>query len=172
MLHQAHGIVGKKGVLWWQIHRLLGAADRHYFLENVDSLLNSPASQRGRDFAIMLASVSDLGYAVEWRVVNAADYGFPQSAAGSIVVAWPPAADGGGRTCSREGVLARALPVLPPSDPTPFGLDREADLTLDDDLVRLTDTFGRGRSPSPFLNCGLMVQRSLDAQRRGRLRRP
>ena len=26
----------------------------------------------------MLASVADLGYSVEWRVVNAADYGFPQ----------------------------------------------------------------------------------------------
>ncbi len=47
-------------------------------LENVDRLLKSPASQRGRDFAIMLASLADLGYIVEWRVINAADYGLPQ----------------------------------------------------------------------------------------------
>ena len=49
-----------------------------FFLENVDRLLKSPSTNRGRDFAIMLASVADLGYSVEWRVVNAADYGFPQ----------------------------------------------------------------------------------------------
>jgi len=48
------------------------------FLENVDRLLKSPAKQRGRDFAIMLSSLASLGYAVEWRIINAADYGFPQ----------------------------------------------------------------------------------------------
>jgi DNA (cytosine-5)-methyltransferase 1 len=53
-------------------------APKYLFLENVDRLLKSPATQRGRDFAIMLASLSDLGYAVEWRVINAADYGMPQ----------------------------------------------------------------------------------------------
>ena len=47
-------------------------------LENVDRLLKSPTSQRGRDFAIMLESLNELGYAVEWRVINAADYGMPQ----------------------------------------------------------------------------------------------
>ena len=53
-------------------------ADGHLFLENVDRLIKSPTGQRGRDFAVMLASLADLGYEVEWRVVNAADYGFPQ----------------------------------------------------------------------------------------------
>ena len=47
-------------------------------LENVDRLLKSPSKQRGRDFAIMLSSLAKLGYAAEWRVINAADYGFPQ----------------------------------------------------------------------------------------------
>jgi DNA (cytosine-5)-methyltransferase 1 len=46
--------------------------------ENVDRLLKSPATQRGRDFAVMLASLTDLGYVAEWRVINAADYGMPQ----------------------------------------------------------------------------------------------
>src|SRR5581483_2015285 len=81
-LNQAEGLVGKKGVLWWQIHRILeekkSKRPHHLILENVDRLLKSPASRRGRDFAVMLASLSDLGYAVEWRVINAADYGFPQ----------------------------------------------------------------------------------------------
>ena len=78
----AHGIAGKKGVLWWSIHSILEKkgrnAPKYLMLENVDRLIKSPATQRGRDFAIMLASLSDLGYAVEWRVINAAEYGMPQ----------------------------------------------------------------------------------------------
>lgn len=75
----AKGIEGKKGVLWWEIRRIL---ERHrppfVLLENVDRLLKSPSKQRGRDFAVMLACFRDLGYNVEWRVINAADYGFSQ----------------------------------------------------------------------------------------------
>ena len=80
-LHNSKGLKGKKGVLWWAIHRILEYKKnkpKYLFLENVDRLLKSPASQRGRDFAVMLQSLNDLGYAVEWRVVNAAEYGMPQ----------------------------------------------------------------------------------------------
>ena len=78
-LSQATGIHGKKGVLWWQIERLLYLKRPSYiFLENVDRLLKSPISRRGRDFAVMLSCLARLGYEVEWRVINAADYGFPQ----------------------------------------------------------------------------------------------
>ena len=87
-LNQAHGIEGKKGVLWWSIYRILEEKrPRLVFLENVDRLLKSPATQRGRDFAIILACLSDLGYLVEWRVVNAADYGFPQRRRRVFIVA-------------------------------------------------------------------------------------
>ncbi len=75
----ARGIQGQKGVLWWEIRRMLERDNPPFvLLENVDRLLKSPASQRGRDFAIMLACFRDLDYCVEWRVINAADYGFPQ----------------------------------------------------------------------------------------------
>src|SRR3989344_785768 len=81
-LSHAAGLVGKKGVLWWEIYRILrdkgGKAPSFLMLENVDRLLKSPVAERGRDFAIMLASLAELGYAVEWRVINAADYGMPQ----------------------------------------------------------------------------------------------
>lgn len=81
-LSSADGIIGKKGVLWWQIYRILKESGKnspsYLMLENVDRLLKSPASQRGRDFAIILSSLNDLGYAVEWRVINAAEYGMPQ----------------------------------------------------------------------------------------------
>ena len=75
----AEGIEGKKGVLWWQIRDTLEAKQPKFvLLENVDRLLKSPANQRGRDFGVMLACFNDLGYSVEWRVINAADYGFAQ----------------------------------------------------------------------------------------------
>ena len=78
-LNQALGIEGRKGVLWWQIHRMLTMKRPPFlFLENVDRLLKSPTGQRGRDFGVMLVTLANLGYEVEWRVVNAADYGFPQ----------------------------------------------------------------------------------------------
>ncbi len=76
---KAKGIHGKKGVLWWDIHKIVKKnKPSMVLLENVDRLLKSPGSQRGRDFAIMLKSLNDLGYVVEWRTINAADYGFPQ----------------------------------------------------------------------------------------------
>lgn len=75
----AKGIEGKKGVLWWQIRDILEIKKpRFVLLENVDRLLKSPSSQRGRDFGVILACFNDLGYTVEWRVINAADYGFAQ----------------------------------------------------------------------------------------------
>lgn len=73
------GIEGKKGVLWWEIRKFLERDNpRFVLLENVDRLLKSPAKQRGRDFGVMLGCFRDLGYNVEWRVINAADYGFSQ----------------------------------------------------------------------------------------------
>lgn len=78
-LSSSHGIEGKKGVLWWQINEILKVKKSPFvLLENVDRLVKSPARQRGRDFGIMLRCLSDLGYAMEWRVINAADYGHPQ----------------------------------------------------------------------------------------------
>lgn len=73
------GIEGKKGVLFWQIIRAINQIKPKYLiLENVDRLLKSPSKQRGRDFAVMLAAFNQLDYSVEWRVINAADYGCSQ----------------------------------------------------------------------------------------------
>lgn len=73
------GIDGQKGALWWEIRDILCAKRPPYvLLENVDRLLKSPSNQRGRDFGIILRCFHDLGYALEWRVINAADYGYAQ----------------------------------------------------------------------------------------------
>lgn len=78
-LSNSKGIEGKKGVLWWAIADVLKEKKPPFvLLENVDRLLLSPAKQRGRDFGIILRSFMDNGYAVQWRVINAGEYGLPQ----------------------------------------------------------------------------------------------
>ena len=78
----AKGIKGKKGVLWWDIYEVLKIKKPDYVLfENVDRLLASPgvsSNQPGRDFGIILRSLSDLGYGASWKMINAANYGYPQ----------------------------------------------------------------------------------------------
>ena len=85
----ATGIEGKKGVLWWDIRDVLIAKKPKFvLLENVDRLLKSPAKQRGRDFGVILACFNDLGYNVEWRVITASDYGFPQKRKRTFIFAY------------------------------------------------------------------------------------
>ena len=69
---------GKRCSFWEIMNIVNSRKPRFVLLENVDRLLKSPAKQRGRDFSIMLASFRDAGYVVEWRVINAADYGNSQ----------------------------------------------------------------------------------------------
>ena len=78
-LASSKGLEGKKGILWWSIREILEEKKPSFvLLENVDRLLKSPAKQRGRDFGVILACFRDEGYTVEWRVINAAEYGYQQ----------------------------------------------------------------------------------------------
>ncbi len=88
-LSNSKGIEGKKGVLWWAINDILKVKKPPFvLLENVDRLLISPAKQRGRDFGIILRSFLDNGYAVEWRVINAGEYGHPQKRRRTYIFAY------------------------------------------------------------------------------------
>lgn len=162
-LKHAAGLEGKKGVLWWQIHRILkGHRPGYFLLENVDRLLKSPAGQRGRDLAVMLASLADLGYAVEWRVVNAADYGMPQRRRRVFICGYR---NGTGLERQlramkskvdwivHEGVFAEAFPSVEKDQ-------GRSELVLEGDLVTLSADFNKLRkAKSPFLNAGVMVGR-------------
>lgn len=157
-LNQAAGLVGKKGVLWWQIHRLLRMLKRRrrparwVVLENVDRLLRSPANQRGRDFAIMLASLVDLGYEVEWRVINASDYGLPQRRRRVFIVgrlADDVRADGND-VVFRDGLLANAFRVAPPDG---LGLHLRP-FEMAGGLDLLTRDFGRDADSRRFGTAG------------------
>lgn len=150
-LSRAGGIEGKKGVLWWQIRRLLAMKKPKYvLLENVDRLLKSPASQRGRDFAIMLSCLAGLGYSVEWRVINAADYGMPQRRRRVYIYAvqteehWDLQ-----QRLTSAGVMARAFPL---ADSEFKGSYR----SIDFDPYKVSSEFGRGEKTSFFLNAGVM----------------
>ncbi len=163
-LNQAHGIIGKKGVLWWQIYRLLkmkaDSRPRFVLLENVDRLLKSPGRQRGRDFAIILSCFRNLGYAVEWRVVNAADYGFPQKRRRVFMAAQRTEYLSPLRSpmeVVRHGILGRGLPVVP-SEALP-GLEEALleSFELPEDPHEATIRFGIDEEQHEFKNAGMMV---------------
>jgi DNA (cytosine-5)-methyltransferase 1 len=155
-LNASKGLEGKKGVLWWDIHRLVEhKRPKLIFLENVDRLLKSPASQRGRDFAIMLKTLGDLGYAIEWRVVNAAEYGFAQRRIRVFIVATRLDLIGADKKIkpeehiARNGILARAFPVNIPS------IIKEIEISQTPDF--LTSNFGIDLKKSPFENAGVFL---------------
>ena len=167
-LRQAAGLAGKKGVLWWQIHRILSGKKRKpafLLLENVDRLLKSPAKQRGRDFAVMLASLGDLGYVVEWRVINAADYGMPQRRRRVFFLGYHKTSPLAQQIKAMadplewvldEGVMAQAFPTSPKTthDPELF--------PIAGDLAQVSKRFNTTtRTTSPFLNSGILVGRKV-----------
>lgn len=154
-LSHAAGLEGKKGVLWWAIRDILKEKRPPYImLENVDRLLKSPAKQRGRDFGIMLSSLAKLDYFVEWRVVNAADYGMPQRRRRVFILAYHKDSPVG-RLASqahpvnwltRDGICARAFP----GDAKPARVERA---TLYRSLAQMTKEF-----VYDFKNSGLMSE--------------
>lgn len=166
-LKNSGGIEGKKGVLWWQICRILlncRHKPKYLFLENVDRLLKSPASQRGRDFAIILSSLSDLGYDVEWRVINAAEYGMPQRRCRTYMVGYLRATNINGTSNYREwvlneGIIAKAFPCHARTGKK----EKFSHFTIKGDLPEISDKFNKSDSSnsSPFLNAGYMSEREV-----------
>ncbi|MGG5509405.1 DNA (cytosine-5-)-methyltransferase [Myroides odoratimimus] len=167
-LKRAGGIEGKKGVLWWSIYNILNKKEeklpKYLFLENVDRLLKSPAKQRGRDFAIMLASLDDLGYAVEWRVINAAEYGFPQRRRRTFIMAYHKSSKiyqemvmaNDQEWLLKEGIIGEAFPAV--TDHT-----KGRNFEIEGDLEMVTKLFNvnKGIAESPFENTGMMVGRKV-----------
>jgi DNA (cytosine-5)-methyltransferase 1 len=147
--------------LWWQIYRLLEKhRPRFVLLENVDRLLKSPGNQRGRDFAIILSCFRDLEYAVEWRVINAADYGFPQKRRRIFILAQQketiaPTASPIERIL-RNGILARTFPVVAPEVLPGFEAAFVKGFDLPGSPHEVTLKFGLGTERSDFENAGFM----------------
>jgi len=158
---QAKGIAGKKGVLWWEIERIVRAKTPDYLLlENVDRLLRSPTAQRGRDFGIVLRCLADLGYRVEWRAVNAADHGFPQKRRRTFIFAAHSTTPWGAhlaatadraRYFARDGFFTKPFPIR--EEPVVWDAPRDVDLELPTSVQETSDTF-----EARFWNAGVMVE--------------
>ncbi len=158
-LKRSGGLEGKKGVLWWEIHRILKPKKKrpeYLLLENVDRLLKSPAKQKGRDFAIILSSLNSLGYAVEWRVINAADYGMPQKRRRIFILAYQKKTKIYNEIknliswVAENGILAKAFKVKKED----FKIK---EFKLSKDLLEISDNFGKGLNINPFENGGVMI---------------
>lgn len=156
-LSNEKGIEGKKGVLFWDIARILKEKNTPFFLlENVDRLLKSPSKQRGRDFGIMLRTLSDLGYNVEWRIINAADYGAAQRRRRIFIFGWKQTLKYNKQIkfgdakhyIYKAGLFAQCFPV----EPSPKSIDNEIDLLQYKDTVEMTNEF-----KANFENTGVMI---------------
>lgn len=170
-LSTSNGLAGKKGVLWWAIAGLLQQRMRdaepikYLILENVDRLLSSPASCRGRDFSVILSTLHSLGYAVEWRTINAAEYGNAQRRRRVFIVAYHKSTgvyqkmQGKGLATEDAGwlahtVLNEAFPCVPrnPLDGVAPALNLRSD-PFHEQLHYQPLSNGKSR----FANCGLML---------------
>lgn len=161
-LNNSKGLIGKKGVLWWSIHKILSEKKnkpKYLFLENVDRLLKSPSNQRGRDFAVMLKSLDELGYAVEWRVLNAAEYGMPQRRRRIFFIGYHKSTSAYKKIKQYDkiewilenGTIAKAFPI------TAENTNKINSFELTGDLVEISQNFNKKGKLSPFLNTGLLI---------------
>jgi DNA (cytosine-5)-methyltransferase 1 len=161
-LKNSKGLIGKKGVLWWSIHKILTEKKnkpKYLFLENVDRLLISPSGQRGRDFAIILKSLNDLGYAVEWKVINAADFGMPQRRRRVFILAYlndSQIYESIKKTSPIDwmldiGTIAEAFPSS--AEITMF----PKEFKLDSDILKISEDFNKNGLNGYFENTGLMI---------------
>lgn len=141
-LSSSKGIEGKKGVLWWQIRDTLIAKKAPFcLLENVDRLLKSPAKQRGRDFGVILACFAELGYSVEWRVVNAAHYGASQRRRRIFIFAYRNDTNYGKKMSqvsaekivAESGLMVKAFPIAE--------LKKVRETIIGSDIIEVSDNF-------------------------------
>ena len=168
------GIEGKKGVLWWSINKFLEYFKNirkipiHYLiLENVNRLLVSPASRRGKDFAIMLSCLNNLGYAVEWRVINAAEYGRPQRRRRVFMVGYHKNSKiyknlyktSPIDIINKDGILQNSFPSKE--------LSEHKEIKIEKDTLIVSKSFNRKGGKSPFLNSGFMINGLATTQKLG-----
>ena len=141
-LSSSHGIEGKKGVLWWQIRDTIIAKKPPFCIfENVDRLLKSPAKQRGRDFGVILACLAKEGYSVEWRVVNAAQYGAAQRRRRTFIYAYKDNTVYGQKmskvpaesVIKAKGLMAKTFPIQ--------NMGQLTEAVISKDIVDVSDNF-------------------------------
>lgn len=150
------GIEGKKGVLFWEIVRATKLSQPKYLLlENVDRLLKAPSKQRGRDFAIMLRAFADLGYGVDWRVLNPADYGWCQRRKRVFLFVYRKDTSYFKQQSTLEDFGVGTSGIFEEVYPTHLEVvkDRVHSFNLPEDIVEVSDSFS-----TQFWNSGSMIE--------------
>lgn len=154
-LSSSHGIEGKKGVLWWQIRDTIIAKKPPFCIfENVDRLLKSPAKQRGRDFGVILACLAQEGYSVEWRVVNAAQYGAAQRRRRTFIYAYRNDTIYGQKMADisadmiikNGGLMAKAFPIQ--------NIGQITETVIGGDIVDVSDNFAFAFEAAGYMRKG------------------
>lgn len=150
------GIEGKKGVLFWEIVRATKLSNPKYLLlENVDRLLKAPSKQRGRDFAIMLRAFADLGYGVDWRVINPADYGWCQRRKRVFLFVYRKDTTYFKQQQVLDDFSVGTSGIFEETFPTKDEVvkDRSNSFVLSEDIVEVSDSFS-----TQFWNSGSMIE--------------
>ena len=154
-LSSSHGIEGKKGVLWWQIRDTIIAKKPPFCIfENVDRLLKSPAKQRGRDFGVILACLAQEGYSVEWRVVNAAQYGAARRRRRTFIYAYKDNTVYGQKmskvpaesVIKAKGLMAKTFPIQ--------NMGQLTEAVISKDIVDVSDNFAFMFENAGYMHAG------------------
>ena len=147
-LNGEKGIKGKKGVLFWDIKDVLIEKKSPFvLLENVDRLLKSPANRRGRDFAIMLKTFDELGYYVQWRVINAGDYSMPQKRRRVFIFAFKKNLKYSKEFRKNKGnIFNKVFPVMIDSE-------KEINLKKYENVLKISNEYSEGK----FFESGIMI---------------
>ena len=151
--------------MWWYINDIVKLRKPSFvLLENVDRLLKSPSKQRGRDFGVILRCLYDLGYYAEWRVINAAEYGYPQRRRRTFIFAarkttkWYSTVakainDNPRKVLYKTGFFADQFKVTKGEDIVrEYSLKEKTDSQKYEDLVDFSNNF-----KAAFENTGLML---------------
>ena len=125
-------------------------------LETVDRLLKSPTSHRGRDFAIMLKCLEENDYAVEWRVINAAEYGFPQRRRRIFILGYHKSTNQYKQLQKEpldwidlDGTIATSFPT--------GNIENLSELSIENmSLLEVSNSFNKGKKTS-FENTSVMI---------------
>ena len=106
------GFEDTRGTLFFEIARFASILKpRYLFLENVKGLLNH---DRGSTFEVILSALDELGYDVEWQVLNSKNFGVPQNRERVFIIGhlrggsgrkvFPLSGDGAAITCEQPKI--------------------------------------------------------------------